>query len=313
MRKKRTLLLCAACALLAILALLAYSSTTAEPSYDGHPLNYWVVRLNDSSPAAFAPGLGPTEPEHDKATNAIDRIGVAALPFFLRWIQFEPALSKPVLGYWLFRTHLPFAQSIFDRLSGRRAGQLAAGTVSAFGLLGTRATPAMDELCRLMNQTNATFTCRRALAALSFLGPKALPPLLTVVTNEYSGLRVEALDYIAAMPNLGDTADLAVPALTQCLSETSKPLVQENAAYALGRLRAAPQLSVPALMACLSSTDRTLRANSARALGAFGPQASNAVPALANALTDSNGFVRGSAAMALHQIDPVTFPPSFVH
>jgi hypothetical protein len=312
MRKKRKLLICAACALLALLALLAYTSTTTEPSYNGHSLNYWVPLLSVTPAPVFGSAL--PDAEHDKAISAISDIGAASVPFLVKWIQFEPPSSKhAAFGYWLSRTHFPFGQNIYDLVTRRRAARLADGTVSAFGILGTRATPALDELCRLMNQTNATFTCRRALAALSFLGPNALPPLLAVVTNEYSGLRVEALDYIAAMPNLGDAAELAVPPLAQCLSETNNPLVQENAAYALGRLRAAPQTSVHALMVCLSSTDRILRANSARALSKFGPEAASAIPALTNALRDSNHEVRAWAAHALHQIDPVTFPPYFLH
>jgi hypothetical protein len=235
-RKKRVILLCVVVVVVALVVLLAYTSTIAEPFYNGHPLNYWVLLLSVTP----APVLGSALPnaENDKATNAINDIGTAAVPFLVKWIQFEPPPSKHAFGYWLSRTHFPFGQNIYDLVTRQRAARLASGAVSAFGILGTRATPALDELCRLMNQTNATFTCRRALAALSFLGPNSLPPLLTVVTNEYSGLRVEALDYIAAMPNLGDAAaELAVPPLAQCLSETNNPLVQENAAYALGRLK----------------------------------------------------------------------------
>src|SRR5262249_1625772 len=53
MRKKRMLLLCAACALLAIPAFLALKPTPREPSYDGHPLSFWVEALAGATPIGF--------------------------------------------------------------------------------------------------------------------------------------------------------------------------------------------------------------------------------------------------------------------
>jgi hypothetical protein len=301
MRKKRTLLICAACALLAFLAILAYTSTKAEPSYDGHPLSYWVALLA-APPTYVDQGRSPPGPVRDKATNAVNNIGAAAFPFLIKWIQFEP----PVLGYWLSRAHIPVPRKINDLIYRPKADRLASGTVFAFEVLGTKATPAFGELCWLINQTNLTQTRCRALSALTFFGPNALPPMLAVATNVHSTIREIAFDYIAAVPNPGGAAELAAPSLIQCLSETNNPNIQHHAAYALGALRAAPQISVPALLACLNSRDAIVRASSPYALGKFGPQASNAIPALTNALRDSNSNVQSCATYALRQIAPAT-------
>src|SRR5262249_53176969 len=107
MRKKRTLLLCAACALLVILAFLAFMPSH-EPSYDGHPLSFWVAALATATPI----GLDTPTPRDQlrKATNAIDHIGVAALPFLMKWIQYEPAQWRLKLFYKLNAAPSPRAR-----------------------------------------------------------------------------------------------------------------------------------------------------------------------------------------------------------
>jgi HEAT repeat protein len=247
------------------------------------------------------------------ATNAIDHIGVTALPFLLKWLQYDHPRPARMLVYYLDKTPSALAHKLAALIiDSRQSYQLSTGAYCAFSILGPRAMPAFDDLYRLTRQTNSRFTATWALYSLSRLGTNALPPLLMAATNVQSHVRLEALRTIPTMPNLGDTTEVAVRALTNCLTDET-PAVQEAAALALENLAAAPQTSVPALLACLTSTNAILRGRSAQALAAFGPQASNAIPALNNALTDPNLTVRQSAAYALRQIDTGPFQSPFLH
>jgi hypothetical protein len=296
-RKKRVIL-CLIGAALALIALLAYNPTSGEPSYEGHPLSYWVAILGSSPPRS----------DEEKAKNAIDHIGAAALPFLVKWIQYNPPRWKRTVAYTLARTPLPLAHKLANRMIGPR---LVIGTHFAFAALGPRAMPAFDDLRHLMNDTNRPNTTTEAARALSCFGTNALPALLAVITNTNHPARVGALSAIAEMSHLPDAAQTAVPVIINCLTDTN-PTVQIVAIVTLGRLKASPQVSVPALVSCLKTKYETIRFCSAAALGQFGPQATSAIPALTNALTDADRRVRASAAKALHEIDPVTFPRSVV-
>jgi hypothetical protein len=180
-RKKRTLLLCAVCALLAILALLAFKPQPHEPSYDGHPLSFWVAALARATPI----GLDTPTPREQlrKATNAIDHIGVAALPFLMKWIQYEPAQWRLKLFYKLNAAPSPRARLLSRWVINQKTFHLATGACRAFGPLGTRAMPAFEDLCRLLNDTNRPYTSSGAALALGNFGTNALPQLWATAKN----------------------------------------------------------------------------------------------------------------------------------
>jgi hypothetical protein len=300
MRKKRTLLLCAACALLALLALLAYTFTTAEPSYDGHSLSYWVGILGNPQGIDGRP--------YENATNAIDHIGVAALPFAVKWLQYEPPQWRTKVCNWLLQRRFPFADRLSSWIAEPKTQQLASGTHYVFRVLGKRAMPAFADLCRLTNDTNRPYTARVAAQALGCLGTNALGPLLTVSINTQHPARLSAINALSVMPDLGDAVQLVLPAITNCLSPTNGQHAQVTAIFSVGNLK--PQISVPVLVACLQNSNAMLRTLSATALGNLGPGGSSAVPALSNALTDPDRQVRQRAAQALHNIDLPTVTDS---
>ncbi len=296
-RKKRVILLCLIGAALAFIALFTYKPTSREPSYGGHALSFWVTSLGD---------IDDDIDHYRKTTNAIGHIGVAALPFLLEWIQCEPTPWRTTVGAFLKEIPFSLAHKLSRRVTEPRAYYLAEGTPHAFAVLGKRALPAFNDLCRLMNETNSPYTADGAARALAGLGTNALVALLAVATNAHHPTRLGALGAIGNMSDMGEAAQIAVPAIANCLTETNQT-VQMIAITVLGNLREAPQISIPALVSALKSKNAKLRLYSAKALGDFGSQASNAIPALTNALTDSDTLVRYNAADALHQIDPATF------
>jgi HEAT repeat protein len=167
--------------------------------------------------------------------------------------------------------------------------------------------PAFDDLCRFLKDTNKPWTAARAASALGFLGTNALPPLLAIVPKAGHPARLRAIRAIGQMFELGDSAQIAALAITNCLNPTNAWDIQVNAILALGDLKACPQISLPVLISCLKSTDQAIPGYAAMALAKFGSQATNAIPALTNALTDSNIGTRTLAGEALRQIDPATF------
>jgi hypothetical protein len=119
-RKKRVILLCLIGAALALIAFLALKPQPNEPSYDGHTLSHWVCILGTT---------GMDNPDqYQKATNAIDHIGAAALPFLVKWLQYEPPQWRTRLGYWLRGNPFPLAAHLYYPIKEPRAMQLAAGT-----------------------------------------------------------------------------------------------------------------------------------------------------------------------------------------
>jgi hypothetical protein len=186
MRKKRTLLICAVCALLALLALLAYKPASREPSYDGHPLSHWVGILGRIPPRLVGDQIDP----YREAANAIDQIGVAGVPFLVKSIQGSPPRWKFQLYTWFARAHLPFANRLGDSMA--RASQLAEGSRLAFQVLGEKAMPALNDLCRLMNETNTPSTSYAAITALSRFGTNAVPALLAVGANTNHLFHIQA-------------------------------------------------------------------------------------------------------------------------
>jgi hypothetical protein len=263
MRKKRVLLICLIGAALAVIAVLVSNSHYGEPPYGGHPLNYWVLRLGTEP-------VGPQgQEEMEQAQKAIDHIGVAALPFLVKWVQYDPPRWRVKLAASVTRSRFPFIRKLSDPIMNRRAARLANGTVGAFAVLRTRAMPALGELCHLMYQTNTPITSHFALFGLIQLGTNALPALLTVAANTESPVRLDAISAIPMLPNIRAAAEIAVPVLTNCLSETNNPRVQAKAAYALGDLTAVPQISIPALQATLAAGDPQCLKAATYALNAF--------------------------------------------
>jgi hypothetical protein len=79
--------------------------------------------------------------ELQQTTNAIAHIGVAALPFLLKWLQYEQPRWKVVLANRTSGYRLPFAnnQLYYKWVTDRRSYELADATYFGFQALGKRA------------------------------------------------------------------------------------------------------------------------------------------------------------------------------
>jgi hypothetical protein len=122
------------------------------------------------------------------AANAIDHIGVAALPCLLERIQYEQPAWRAKLANQLRKFPYKFTGSLAQHIAEPKAAELAQRASEAFIVLGPMATPAVDALLRLSMNRNAPETATRASFALSWIGTN-LPaghPLHTVPPGAYT-------------------------------------------------------------------------------------------------------------------------------
>jgi hypothetical protein len=289
-QKHRKHLIAVAC-LAALIALANFLSRDHEPTYQGHPLSYWVSRDD-----VYHESSG----EKREAEVAIQQIGTNGLPFLLKWMRHDrPGWRSKAID---LARRLP-TWAIANWIEKSNAEILAGNSCEALSALGEHATPILPHLMALLTNGAPDSTALSASEVLARIGTNALPPLVSAIEDAgFSDHRGLVFLAIRGMHPPTTAASAAVRALVHCLSETNIP---HMAAEALGDLRADPDVAIPALIACLetgSSGNRDLRFACVEALGQFGTDSLNAVPVLIRCLQDRNSEVAGASATALAKI-----------
>jgi hypothetical protein len=160
--KRRRILLFVLCSVAAITLAIFIWPREREPEYNGAPLSKWLERYN----------VG----QNVEAAKAIQHIGTNALPFLLRWIQYEPPGWRYALDH--LHTRLPSSVQktravhwLFDDKAEERADR----AVSGFEVLGPEAAPAWPDLVHLFNNEKAQGTQRRAWICMASIGFHSSP------------------------------------------------------------------------------------------------------------------------------------------
>jgi len=254
-RRRRFILILPAAILVCVVAWLVFVPAP-EPSYKGRTLSQWIEEYGKSQQRR-----GTSEP--------VEYFGTNALPYLLRWIQYE------VPQYWT-RPNRPLVQRLHKikwlansiEVKNRRA----IGSLHAISQLGPRAAAAIPELgCMLQRQQ--LYQSQRPLFALAAIGPEALPTLLAALTNRN-------LDCRPALPTVLTrfrTNETVVRSLVDCLKDPDLTM-RINTAGALSHMQADSNLVVPALIACLADTNPLVHAHAVTGLRNYG------LPALTNIL-----------------------------
>jgi hypothetical protein len=300
MRRRGLLLFLLAGAVVVTVVWLAWPRER-EPEYKGRKLSEWILVAGRGD----APEGGPSL---DDAAEAFSHIGTNGLPWALDWIRSQPQPWKWKLyeKLYLMTSKLPRP---FRISGGSSLGAEAGGVLDYFAALGSRASPAIPELTRIMSDGTEPERAGFAAFALSKIGVEGLPPFLALIGNPHasSPVRRYAIMAIADIPKLGTNASVVVGALVRCLSDPDGA-VASRAGYAIGKLALEPDLAVPALAKALQNPNADVRHAAARALGKFGDQARPAAAALVKALNDSDFSVRLYATNALRKIAPEVLP-----
>lgn len=267
-------------------AVLVVWPDETEPSYQGRTLTEWLLYERPAEAPAVT---------RNPQVEAIRHIGTNALPFLLKWGQYEPPAWRRVARAAVWRLNCGI------RLDDPQADRAEAAWLG-FQILGAEASPAIPGLAKLMNGRNS-FLAYKAVCALGDIGRDALPVLVAGLTNQQADIRVPSVSCIGAVRNLGTNKNLVVNALIECLRGKDTQMAT-CAASSLGRLAVEPEVVVPALTEAFHRLQGYERECVVHALGRFGEQARSAVPCLVRALEDSDNSVRTAATNALMEIAP---------
>jgi hypothetical protein len=154
-----------------ILALLV-RPRDREPEYNGVPLSTWLKGYGNPQATYSDDSLEALL----KARSAVCHIGTNALPFFLRWIQYEQPGWRRSFNHAVWKLLPPALQ--YNRttrwLLADRAWDRANSAVAGFAFLGTNAAPALPELQRLHKNSNKPGTQYHAEMALMFVDQRVL-------------------------------------------------------------------------------------------------------------------------------------------
>jgi len=300
-RKRKRLLLAFAGIVAVVAGRFLFLNHNTEPTYDGRPLSEWVVIAAPMNPSPY------TQSEKEAATEAIRAIGTNAVPHLVEWIGYEPkGLRKLMsLGYRMvpnrFQTN-PSVLFVADKPAIR-----ALGAEESFSIFGPSAAPAIPALAQILRSTNSYDSTRgKAFAALAFIGPKAFPTMLGVVSN--FSQRSDLWITIGPLMRLKrHEFDQFLPAILPHLQSTNLPLALE-VSKTLRDLSLDSELIAPAFARCLDDPRWEVRAEAATSLMPMGWRAQAALPALVKALGDTNATVRSNAAAAINRIDPSALP-----
>ena len=219
-----------------------------EPVYQGQPLSLWVMKVGQIERYNGAP---------EDAVAAIRAIGPQAVPFLLEWMP-HPGVENPVEGFpgW-------------DDVD------------IAWWALGSEGKSAIPDLARIISLPRHTMddysVWTESAKAISYLGPDAIVPMLTVATNMEG--QHELWELLHNFENLGTNGATAVPALIHWANDPDS-LARDGVVSALGGIGERPDLAVPVLTNALHDSDGMVRRDAAEALGTFANDSEAVLPEL---------------------------------
>lgn len=249
-----------------------------------------------------------------QAEEAVRHIGTKALPFALKWIQYEsPGWQFQLAGVmWKIRMPYSFREPLRSAIFNDRKRKRVGLAFRAFKILGEQAAPAIPDLVRLLHDRKP-WKSERAANALAVIGRLGLSPLLDALSDTnfpYRGPLPWAFRY------LGKDANPAIPVLIRCMQD-GDDVTAELAFTAWRELGIENEEVVPTLTNDFAAKDAEVRRRAVRAfafLVTFGlsDQANQAVPALRGMLNDPDHRVREEASNTLAQIgsQAATNPPT---
>ncbi len=261
-----------------------------EPEYKGKKLSQWL-----------RPAFNGSEPTAD-AIEAVRAMGTNALPDLLKKIAYQDSPGR--------NRFIVVAQKVPNILGGGLMWRLARGDGNevafaaaelGFQALGTNAASAVPALTLFLDHTNED-VCRRAITALSWVGPEGLPPLLGLARDENYASRMWATLNVAEAYHRNGGAGAALPMLIEWAAEQDERFGGKVADLA-GNLREDPR-ALEVLVGLMTHSNYLVRLTAVRMLGRFREKGSNAVPAVVAALNDRAFPVRTAATNTLGWIAP---------
>ncbi|MCI0627625.1 MAG: HEAT repeat domain-containing protein [Acidobacteria bacterium] len=282
--------------LLCSAALLLSFAGTADPVYNGKRLSIWLRTFNNPQPG---------NPEYTKAVAAVRAADTKCLPLLLKTLRAKDSAVWTKLVNLARKQH--FIKINYDNANTRRDR-----AIHAFGILGSRADPAIPVLLEMIQQPlddSAQFPHWYdpqywAGYALAQIGRTAARPLAELLPKPDYILRHRVLNLLNFRFRPED-AQPAIPGLMRCLVESKETEFRNRAAHCIQLIaRTDCDALVQMNIARLRDPNRFARRDAAYQLGQLGQAATNAIPALMEALADTDIRVRAEAGFILSSIGP---------
>ena len=275
-------------AAVAVMLWVSWPSSRPEPVWQGRPLSYWVTKAGQIEEYNGVP---------KDAAAAIRAIGPKAVPFLLDWMPHRKPQRPPAFEWvagWFTRW-----------LSNPKPneGPSSDSVEFAWWALGTNGRSAIPTLARILNQPRRTMddysVWTESAKAISYLGPDAIVPMLTVATNMEG--QHELWELLHNFKNLGTNGAPAVPALVRWAKDPDY-FVRAGVVGALGGIGERPDLAVLVLLAALNDSNSMVRRDAADALGVFANDSEALFAPLIRTLNGSDWEACGGALTGLGHI-----------
>jgi HEAT repeat protein len=127
--------------------------------------------------------------------------------------------------------------------------------------------------------------------------PASIEQLITTLESPTTPFP-KRLQAMAAIANTGADAEMAVPALTEALSDRN-PQIRLKSTQTIAAIGSRAKAAVPELMIALKDPNEAVRMGATVAIGKLGSDAKAAIPGLIEALSDTSSGVRSHATFAL--------------
>jgi hypothetical protein len=282
-----------------------------EPVYQGKKLSEWWSQYE-----TFFYANGPVNPpELQEAETAIRAIGTNAIPYFLKWIQYESPPWRDGLKDAIDKLPSFLSDSsVAEKITRNRADECADRVALGFAILGESAITVAPQLAKFLDDPKYPDTGGRVLRALPWLGKDGMGIILHRMADANCGVRCAAIRALG-WRHSGTNMAVAVPLLIGALHSAN----EREAAFAassLGSLQLQPDLVVPALVRCLEAgnpPDNVItvtapvgldrRAAAVGAIGNFGPAARCALPKLQEIANNANDWMHAWAQECIGRIE----------
>jgi hypothetical protein len=253
-----------------------------EPQYQGKKLTEWAREIDQSD--FFRPAAYQQHPKQNaEAIAAIQHIGTNALPAALELCRAQDPWLKVKWETWTRHYHFPAREKHFEGCN-------------IVWALGSVTKPIAPDLARLLKSDDQDIVADAMFFTLAGAGTNAIPPLLELLKDGNSEVRLRAAITLASFFNLQKPANksnglLIVPDI-------------EN-------FRAQACAAIPVLLAGLENQklDLITRLQTIQALGLIREDASTVVPILNRYIkSENNPLILRSYSNALERL---TFPATY--
>jgi HEAT repeat protein len=272
---------------------------------DTSELRFWAAETLVGLDVAYAgraipvlfQGFQANSAFHDRAVQALTKLGTPAVPALLRAVQDPGAHLRAGAVETLGGIHAPeIAPALFGAL---KDADDAVRHRAAYALerSGTAIIPA-ERVALRDPEDHVRLTTLELLAKLGRAAQSESGAVQSALKDPNAGVRKAAA--VALEQISPDDVPPLVEALVQALREAQAgPRIEAAKSLALFETRA--KAALPALVAALEDADPQVRSAAADTLGAIGASAPEVVTALSHGLKDMNVFVRRSVAAAVRK------------